>query len=79
MVNISERPAEVEDRAIPGHWEEDLAVGAHSGSAIVTLVERKTRNVMLVHLDGDHTAETVRDALIKTMGSLPAQLRGSLT
>ena len=76
---ISERPALVEDRAVPGHWEGDLITGAHNRSAIGTLVERSTRYVMLVHLPGDHSAETVRDGLVKVMNTLPAHLRGSLT
>ena len=59
--------------------EGDLITGAHNQSAIATLVERTTRYVMLVHLPGDHTAETVANGLVKTMSGLPAHLRGSLT
>jgi IS30 family transposase len=79
MVMISERPAQVEDRAVPGHWEGDLIVGTNSQSAIVTLVERSTRYVLLGHLPGGHTAEEVRDVLVPLIGSLPEHLRGSLT
>ncbi|MGW2281782.1 IS30 family transposase [Streptomyces sp. NPDC001770] len=79
MVMISERPPEVEDRAIPGHWEGDLIVGTRSESAIVTLVERSTRYVLLGHLHGGHTAEEVRDVLVPLIQTLPAHLRGSLT
>ena len=79
MVNISERPAEADDRAIPGHWEGDLIIGADSGSAIGTLVERTTGFVMLLHLDGDHTAATLADAMTAKIPDIPEILRRSLT
>lgn len=79
MVMISDRPAEVEDRAVPGHWEGDLITGEQNKSAIGTLVERSTRYTMLLHLPDGHDAEQVRDAIITAMKDLPAHLRGSLT
>lgn len=75
---ISERPAEVQDRAVPGHWEGDLIIGC-DGTAIGTLVERSTRFTILLHLPGDHTAETVAAAMIREMGQLPDHLRRSIT
>ena len=94
-IMISERPAEADDRAVPGHWEGDLILGLHS-SAIGTLVERTTRFTMLLHLPrmnghgeeprvkngpalAGHGAEAVRDAIAATITTLPEQLRRSLT
>jgi transposase, IS30 family len=79
MVNISQRPPEVEDRAVPGHPEGDLLVGAEHKSAIGTLVERTTRFVMLLHLPDDHGALAVQEAIVTKMAALPAILRKTLT
>jgi IS30 family transposase len=79
MVMISERPADVEDRAVPGHWEGDLIVGKENRSAIGTLVERSTRYVMLLHLPDGYGAEAVRDAMTATIRTLPDHLWKSIT
>ncbi len=76
---ISDRPAEVADRAVPGHWEGDLIMGAGNTSAIGTLVERQTRFTILLHLPIDHTAETVATAMIEAMSELPEHLRRTIT
>ena len=78
-VMIADRPAEVADRAVPGHWEGDLITGAENRSAIGTLVERTTRFTMLLHLPADHGAAAVRDAITTSIATMPEQLRRSLT
>jgi transposase, IS30 family len=79
MINIAERPAEVEDRAVPGDWEGDLIIGKHNASAIGTMVERTTGYTMLVHLPDGYAAEQVRDALTEKIRTIPDILKASLT
>jgi len=79
MTMIDQRPAEVNARTIPGHWEGDLITGASNRSAIGTLVERTSRFTILLHLPADHGAQAVRDAVIAALAGLPASLRRSLT
>ncbi len=79
MVPIAERPPEVDERRVPGHWEGDLLVGAQNRSAIATLVERHTRYVLLAWLGHDRTSDHVTAALKQRIGELPAHLVKSLT
>ena len=79
MVNISERPAEVADRAVPGHWEGDLILGEGGRSAVGTLVERTTRLVLLLHLGDGRSAVKVEAAMRKAIAALPDELVRSIT
>jgi IS30 family transposase len=79
VISISERPPCVEDRAVPGHWEGDLIMGAGNASAIGTLVERATGFLGLLHLPGDHSALTMQNSICHYMAALPETLRQTLT
>jgi IS30 family transposase len=79
MVMISQRPAEADDRAVPGHWEGDLIIGKAGASAVGTLVERSTRFLLLLHLPNDHGAVAVEEAMRKAITTLPAELARSIT
>jgi transposase, IS30 family len=79
MVMISERPAEADDRAVPGHWEGDLLIGKEGRSAAGTLVERTTRYVLLLHLPGGRDAHRADAAMRQAIRTLPAQLARTIT
>jgi len=71
---ISQRPAEADDRAVPGHWEGDLLIGTDGRSAVGTLVERTTRYVLLLHLPAGRDAPLVEQAMRRVIGALPGEL-----
>jgi transposase, IS30 family len=79
MVNVSERPGEADDRAVPGHWEGDLIIGKNQASQIGTLVERSTGFVQLLHLPNGRSADVVAEAMIAKIKALPDNLRRTLT
>ena len=79
MVMLSERPAEADDRAVPGHWEGDLILGEGGRSAVGTLVERTSRLALLLHLHGDRSANNVEAAMRKAVAKLPKELCSSIT
>jgi len=79
MVNVTERPAEAADRAVPGHWEGDLIAGRAGKTHVGTLVERSTRFVMLVPMPGGKAPAAFADAVVPVIGALPDALRRSLT
>ncbi len=79
MVMIADRPAEVDDRAVPGHWEGDLVLGEGGRSAVGTLVERTSRLLLLLHLHGDRSANAVDAAMRKAVATLPEELCRSIT
>lgn len=78
-ISIRARPAEAEDRAVPGHWEGDLLMGGKGRGAVITLVERSSRFVLLAPLPGRHTAEIARMTLAEMIATLPLELRKSIT
>lgn len=79
MLSIDERPIEVADRIIPGHWEGDLIIGKHKQSAIGTLVERVTRYTIIVPLRRGKDAESVRKAYARALRTIPQELKKTLT
>jgi transposase, IS30 family len=79
IISISDRPAEAEDRAVPGHWEGDLIIGKNHASAVVTLAERASRFCLLIALPDGRTADKVADALADRILTLPQALRRTLT
>ena len=79
MLSIHDRPLQAQDRSQPGHWEGDLIIGARGQSSIGTLAERTSRKTKLVHLTGDRTAATVTPAIIKSLRTVHAHMRRSLT